>query len=263
MLTYLSSKKYRAIFLLIATLSICYAGFREPSHSAAAITLNRLPPIILWAWERPEDLSFLNSSEVGVAYLAKTLRLKGDAVTVRPRLQPLTVPDGTQMIAVARVESDRSDKPLLSETQLSSFVEEILGMTARPNVVAVQVDFDAAISERRFYQNAIRRLRAELKPAMPLSITALGSWCEGDDWLTSLPVDEAVPMLFRMGVDREAILSRIKSGKGFSAGPCKSSVGVSTDEIVSMTFPIKRVYIFSPQPWSERSFQAAMEIYSR
>lgn len=34
-----------------------------------------LPPVILWAWERPEDLEFLNSQRFGVAFLAQTLTL--------------------------------------------------------------------------------------------------------------------------------------------------------------------------------------------
>jgi hypothetical protein len=263
MSAYLSSKRYWAILLLIATLSICYGRFRTSTSSAAAINLDRLPRVILWAWERPENLSFLNSREVGVAYLAKTLRLKGGVVIVRPRLQPLTVPNGTQMIAVARVETDRSSKPELSERQITTLVQEVSEMSTMHNVVAVQVDFDAVTSERTFYQQVISRLRQQLKPSIPLSITALGSWCEADDWLTSLPVDEAVPMLFRMGVDRQAILSRVNSGTGFTAKPCQSSVGVSTDEIIPLTFSTKRVYIFSPEPWSERSFQTAMEIYHR
>ena len=34
---------------------------------------------------------------------------------------------------------------------------------------------------------------------MPLTITALASWCDGDDWIDGLPVADASPMLFRMG----------------------------------------------------------------
>jgi hypothetical protein len=255
------------IFVLLALLAFCFAvrsrgslRFGEPSVSTA---MDQLPPVILWAWERPEDFSFINRKNVGVAFLAKTLWLRSDRVVVRRRLQPLTIPDGTQVIAVARVESDRSDKPSLSEQQLTIFVQEISEMASLPRVVAVQVDFDATTSERKFYRDAIVRLREQLKPTVPLSITALGSWCEGDNWLTSLPVDEAVPMLFRMGVDREQILSRIDSRDGFTAKPCQMSVGVSTDEVVSLTFPRKRTYIFSPKPWSADSFNTAMEIYNR
>jgi hypothetical protein len=38
--------------------------------------LNNFPLIILWAWERPEDLSFLDPEQVAVALLATELRAK-------------------------------------------------------------------------------------------------------------------------------------------------------------------------------------------
>jgi len=67
-------------------------------------------------------------------------------------------------------------------------------------VAAVQVDFDARQSQREWYAGVLRRsVRAEMPAQMPLSMTALASWCSYDGaWLRSLPVDEAVPMLFRM-----------------------------------------------------------------
>ena len=251
------------ILVLLPLLALCFV-MRSPGSLRSATpptALDQLPPVILWAWERPEDLSFLNPKDVGVAYLAKTLSLRGDRLVVRPRLQPLKVPDGTRMVAVARIESDHSGRPSLSEQQLNVLVEEISEMARLPPVVAVQVDFDATISERKFYHDALVKLREHL--SIPLSITALGSWCEGDNWLMSLPVDEAVPMLFRMGVDRQRILARIDRQQDFTAKPCQMSVGVSTDEVVSLPFPGKRTYIFNPKSWSAESFNAAMEIYHR
>jgi hypothetical protein len=35
------------------------------------------PRVFLWAWERPEDLSFIDPREAGVVVLAKTLTLDG------------------------------------------------------------------------------------------------------------------------------------------------------------------------------------------
>src|SRR3954454_13816947 len=87
-------------------------------------TRNRLneiqfPSVILWAWERPEDLSFLDSHKYGVAYLAQTLILKGDDVVFNPRHQTLQVPPGTKMMAVTRIESQKitGQKPALSGNQ--------------------------------------------------------------------------------------------------------------------------------------------------
>jgi hypothetical protein len=47
---------------------------------------------LLWAWERPEDLSFIGANEAGVALLASTMRLSGELVLVQPRLQSITLP---------------------------------------------------------------------------------------------------------------------------------------------------------------------------
>jgi hypothetical protein len=61
------------------------------------------PSLFLWAWERREDLSFIDPHRIGVAYLAGTVCLRGTEVEVRPRLQPLRLPAGTNVIAVVRV----------------------------------------------------------------------------------------------------------------------------------------------------------------
>jgi hypothetical protein len=107
-------------------------------------------------------------------------------------------------------------------------------------------------------------LRARMPKGMPLSITALASWCIGDNWLDRLPtgtIDEAVPMLFRMGPDGLEVASYLKSGKEFTSQLCRSSLGVSTDESLSDAllsgaiephlrgWRTKRVYVFSPRPW--------------
>src|SRR5687767_16011817 len=78
---------------------------------AALYPRDKQPAVILWAWERPEDLTFIDPQKTGVAFLAKTITLRGDKVLVRPRLQPLTLPEGAKTIAVVRIETDRSDSP--------------------------------------------------------------------------------------------------------------------------------------------------------
>jgi hypothetical protein len=114
---------------------------------------------------------------VGVAFLAKTLRLEGDRVIAKPRLQPLQLAPNTKLIAVVRIETDH---PTLSATQLEKTADEITSLTGGP---VVQIDFDATVSERDFYRALLR----EVKPRVPsLSITALASWCAGDNWLDGL-----------------------------------------------------------------------------
>ena len=242
--------KNRWLLLVFVLVPISIVALRPEPNPVSS-----LPPVVIWAWERPEKLDFINTAQVGVAFLAKTLRLEGDAVVSRPRLQPLEVARGTKLVAVVRIESDRKNRPTLSSTQLAETVKEITDLSLLSNLSAVQIDFDAAVSERSFY----RALLHEVKPRFPsLSITALASWCAGDQWLSDLPIDEAVPMLFRMGLDAK----QFQSGQPITATICKTSAGVSTDELVTPP-AVDRLYIFSPKSWTRDSLNSALEAYQR
>src|SRR5262245_16726699 len=46
--------------------------------------MSAFPATVLWAWERPESLGFIDARGVGVAFLARTLYLSGPEVIVRP-----------------------------------------------------------------------------------------------------------------------------------------------------------------------------------
>lgn len=218
-----------------------------------------IPSTVLWAWERPTDLRFIDTRKVGVAFLARTVFLRGDEVISRPRLQPLQLPERASVTAVVRVESDSRQKPTLSAAQTGQLIEAVVHLANLPNIVAIQIDFDAAYSEREFYRNVIREVRRRLPQTNGLSITALASWCAHDDWISDLPVDEAVPMLFRMGTDRQQIRNQLGSQEEFSAVPCRGSYGISTDEPIANLAPAKRLYVFNPQPWTEESVRDVLE----
>ena len=162
--------------------------------------------VILWAWERPEDLTFINPEKVGVAFLAKTIYLRGDKVVVKPRMQPLKLAPGTKLVAVVRIETNHQDLPSFSTAQLERVSRAILDLSVTS---VVQIDFDATVSQRNFYRSLLTEVRRGLPRSVGLSITALASWCAGDDWLRDLPINEAVPMLFRLGVDRPQFQRRL------------------------------------------------------
>jgi hypothetical protein len=254
------------ISALLLAASLSAVAFRHHAnnfaHSSKVETATLQPALILWAWERPEDLTFIDPQTTGVAYLAKTIFLRGQGVITKPRLQPLLISAGTTVIPVARIESDREVPPMLSEDQAKDAATEISQLALLPNVSMVQVDFDATTSQRQFYRNLLMALRKRMPPTTKLSITALGSWCEGDNWLADLPIDEAVPMLFRMGIDRNAILSRLAS-EGLQATRCGSSAGISTDERINNLPPVSRLYVFNPQAWNRNSLNKVMETYQR
>src|SRR6185503_8741461 len=91
------------IFLLVA---LSLGGVScEKTGKAKVASRNRLdesgfPRRIVWAWERREDLEFLDAGEFGVAFLAQTLVLKGADVVSKPRRNSLKVSPGTRLIAV-------------------------------------------------------------------------------------------------------------------------------------------------------------------
>jgi hypothetical protein len=244
--------------LMLASLVLAFTKARS-SFSHPAVTTARsdqMPLVVLWAWERPIDLRFIDPRETGVAFLARTIQLRTKEVVVRPRLQPLDLPEGTRVIAVARVETDSKSKPDLSNQQRDRLAAAIAEVARLPNVSSIQIDFDATRSERTFYHDVILAVRERLPAWVALSITALASWCSDDDWISDLPIDEAVPMLFRMGPDRQQIRNRLASGEEFPARLCRNSYGISTDEPLQNLSRAKRFYVFNPDAWTEASVRA-------
>src|SRR5260370_27771473 len=225
-----------------------------PLQSRLAI----IPPTVLWAWEQPEDLNFLDPARFGVAYLAKTCSLEGDDVATRPRLQPLRVPDGTVVMAVVRIETNTQDKPTYSDLQAERLISVITDAAQGRGVSGIQVDFDAKSSERAFYHSVLVRLRAGLPAREPHSITALASWCYWDDWISGLPVDEAIPMLFRMGVDNGNVRRSLESHAAFKAVPSLHSVGISMDETLPWIPSGRRLHILNPSRWTQNTWQKSL-----
>jgi len=262
-------KKNRTITLLcLLALAIALAGlfmrFRSSmiqarSRKPVLTRMSSFPKLFLWAWERPEKLGFINPKEIGVAFLAETVYLNENHAVARPRLQPLEVPAGTTLVAVVRIESARGETPSLSDEQRKEVVESLLDVAGKPNVSALQIDFDATLSQREFYKHLLREVRDRLPESVPLSMTALASWCIFDTWVTEMPVDEAVPMLFQMGVDQHRISDYLNAGGGFRSSQCRQSIGISTDENKVAVPGDVRVYAFSPNPWSESTVQSVLE----
>jgi hypothetical protein len=233
--------------LMISLLLLIF--YSKPSATAFNIP-NTSPKLFLWAWERPEQLKFIDPAKTGVAFLAKTIDLQGHKVVTHPRLQPLNMPSGTKLIAVVRIETDKKERPFLSETQRTETVATLTKAAKLPGITALQIDFDATVSERPFYSEVLHELRPQMPKSVALSITALASWCIGDPWISGLPIDEAVPMLFQMGVDNRWVKNYLKSGQDFRTPLCRHSNGVSTDESVAGLNLTRRFYVFSSQAWS-------------
>jgi hypothetical protein len=219
-------------------------------HADSRAGLSRFPLLTVWAWQRPEFLEFLDPQQVGVAYLDQTLYVLDD-VRADPRMQPLHVPPGTRVIAVVRIEMPAGHSSE-SEENKTKIVAALLHSARRVGVSALQVDFDAVKSQRTFYRDVLVRLRQQMPPRMLLSITALASWCAYDNWIADLPVDEAVPMLFRMGRER-GLFDRRGAAAVIREPLCASSLGLSTDEPWPAEIKGKRLYVFHSRSWTEQT----------
>jgi hypothetical protein len=157
---------------------MCALALLAPSYAARSHpSLAGLPRLVLWAWERPEDLRGLDR-DVAVAFLAQTIDLKADGLQVSPRRQPLRVDPETLLIAVTRVATTASSAR--ADPVVDRVARAVAGTAALPGVKTVQIDFDAVQSESLFYRQVLRRVKAMLDARTPLSMTALASWCVDD-----------------------------------------------------------------------------------
>ena len=206
-----------------------------------------MPRLVLWAWERPEDLRFIDSATTGVAYLAATVDLQSDGTArFHVRQQPLLVPQDASLTAVVRIESpSRYVFP-----DAARFAAGIANISHGQDVKALQIDFDARASERSFYRAFLVELRRGTP--LPIGITALASWCDRDSWINSQPLAEAVPMFFRMG-------GRESRNMSVNAPGCSHSIGLSTDEAWPSSRPRglrdgARIYVFNPHAWTKPDY---------
>jgi hypothetical protein len=253
----LSSTVRRGTFLFIALLvsglSLSSAGGPlEPPRQR-----DGLPRLMLWAWERPTDLRSLDP-DVGVAFLSQTLIVRNGAVDAVPRRNALRVSPHTPLVAVTRIET-RDAGQALTPAMVTTMAAAIAGTTALPRVGGVQIDFDAAESERAFYRALVGAVRQAIGPGVPLSITALASWCAQDRWMAGLPVDEAVPMLFRMGPVNAPYIGLARA-PSTAASECRGALGTSLDEPLHVRARGRRLYVFNSSPWTPASMTQARKV---
>ena len=218
-----------------------------------------MPKKIIWAWERPEALRFLDPKEFGVAFLAQTIFLETDRVTPKQRRQSLELAAGTYVIAVTRIETQKEmGKRPIFDSEMVNKVAHLIAVTRDlPDVKGVQVDFDAGSSEREFYRQLMFKIRelldkdSDKSPRIPLTLTSLASWCTGDAWFNDFPVDEAVPMVFQMGADEERIKTYLRNGNDWREPLCRGSYGLSIEgDRFPGIRPTRRIYFFKNVPWT-------------
>lgn len=252
-----------AILALSALLSPLVSISAVASESKIA-----LPNKVIWAWQRPENLQFINPQEFGVAYLACRALLTENKVVYHWRNQSLRLPDKIAVAPTIRIDVDTKNAPKLNDEQIESLLKVIEQIAHRPGIAEIQIDFDARVTEREFYRKLLNALRQRI-PGTPISITALASWCLFDSWIKDLPVDETIPMMFSLGQEREKILYYFKTHKSFLFEGCCKSLGISIEdaEVNGIMIPLVkerkipvRIFVFSKTAWNEKKIQSVRNL---
>lgn len=218
----------------------------------------RASTLVVWAWERPEDLRFLPPG-VEIAALTGFIEISGPRTVIRGRLHPLRAQAGQVTTAVVHVEIDPRRPFEWSEAREAEVAAAILDLGGAAWARRLQVDFEVRASQRPILLGVLRRVRDGLKPGVVLSMTALASWCETEGWLAEAPVDEIAPMLFRMGRGGVPIREKLGAGGDFRNARCRDALAISTDAPLPGAPAGRRVYLFNPRSWSAADFAAIEE----
>lgn len=237
-------------------LLLCFFQFSCRKTQAGGI-----PNTVLWAWQRAEDLSHIDARKYAVAYMACHVLLSGENVQCSWRQQSLQVPKDAVLIPVVRIDCDSRKQAELNDKQISELLLILKRAAAAKRVAEVQIDFDARENERGFYRRLLVDAKRALPPELPLSITALASWCLFDNWIKDLPVDETVPMMFSLGRERERIIKYFSEKRDFLCAGCCRSLGISLEdaEIIRLMIPLAkrrkipvRIFVFTRRAWTQK-----------
>lgn len=216
--------------------------------------------LVVWAWERPEDLRFL-PKDAEIAVQTGFLELAGDNFLARGRRYPLRT-DRPPTTAVVHLQIDDRMPLRWTPSLRTRVVAAVLHFARVVPTPRVQIDFEVRRSQRRILVDLLHDVRAGLPRTVPLSMTAIASWCQ-EDWLGTLPVDEIVPMLFRMGRGGAALRARIEGGGDWAEPACRRALAISADTPIARAPQGRRIYLFAPQSWTPSTFESVRKSVER
>ncbi len=243
----------------IVLLALLCLGFRStPKH------VQRETKLWLWAWERREDLRFLEGAagtDVGVAFLARTVSLGPRGLTVVPRRQPMLLPEGMKPKAVVRLtlpEGYLASREPLTPAETTELVRAILAPLGEAPSAGLQLDFDARASEETFRTELLRAIHAELRVRhleVPFGATALAARCMQSTRTPDPAEGEIVPMLFSLGPDAVNVRLGLQAWGDFPEARCRDAIGIMVGDPLPDFARGRTVYAFSRGPWTAASFE--------
>jgi hypothetical protein len=255
-----------ACIALLASAVLAYAvharlraGTRGPASPAEVAT--SLAQGVAWIW--PDSNGPLRARSGAAPYheaavLVESLVLRADGVERGGRTQPLILPAGVRLIPVVHVEAAADAPADLTPAQRDAVLAAVRRQagTAAAGAGLLQLDFEAPFRQRQAYRELVASVRSELLVGVRLSVTALAHWCTQGDWLDRLPVDEVVPMLYRLGPHDDTWRRRFVQGDPSLARRCRGpALGFATNDPppAALLARATRPYWFDEAAWSNPS----------
>ncbi|RYE06205.1 MAG: hypothetical protein EOP33_03130 [Rickettsiaceae bacterium] len=202
--------------------------------------------IVLWSWERYEDLSYIDTLTTAVAPLIATFIINDkEELYTKLRLNVYKIPLLTNVIPVFRIEMQSTN---LNNKTVHQLVTEIISLSKTGQLI--QLDFDVTLSQRNIYKEIINQL---VNYNREVSITALASLCTYDSWLDSLPIKFAVPMLYNIkdndrGLkESKALFARLGHWR---TKKCQGYIGILRSDIIEVNSS-HTLFIFNNSAWTK------------
>ena len=152
--------------------------------------------LVIWAWERPEDLRFAHGAEVAVQ--TGFIDLVGEHMVARGRRFALKTDPGAVTTSVVHVQIEHRIALVWSSARRVQLARKVVELARPGQYRRVQIDFEVRASERQILLDLLHDVRAMLPKETILSMTALASWCDHETWLEGAPVDEVVAAMRRI-----------------------------------------------------------------
>jgi len=228
----------------------------SPAEVAASLTHG-----VAWIWpdsNGPQRAPTSAAPYREAAVLVESLVLRGSGVEHGGRKQPLPLPDGVRLVPVVHVEAADDAPADFTPAQRDAIVAAVRRHAAEAASGAglLQLDFEAPPRQREAYRALVSAVREVLPADLRLGVTALAHWCVQGDWLDRLPVDEVVPMLYRLGPHADDWRRRFTQDDAALARRCRGpALGFATNDPPppALLARTARPYWFDEAAWSNPS----------
>lgn len=261
-----------AVLAALEALAAAPAAATDPAAAApatAAAMAGSLARGVAWIWPTSHGPRWETSAAARrpgtapptapyreAAVLVESLVLRAQGVERGARRLPLPLPPGVKPLPVVHVEAAADAPDRFTPAQLAALEAAVRrhAPLAAAGAGLLQLDFEAPRRQWPAYRELIARLRRTLPAELRLSVTALAHWCtDPQRWLDQLPVDEVVPMLYRLGAQPARWHQRFLDGDARLATRCRGpALGFATDEPppAALLDRTARAYWFDAAGWS-------------